>query len=354
MTKLKLLIGGSPSKFFHLKEFGEELKKFGVEYKLVIDTDIYSGFPSRRVTDWFQNKNDFRKLRDGFKPDAVFVDRQTNFGLVVLRSNIPLFVHLRGDYWSESKMAKDTLYKYPPKRQIIWIKERIADKCFQGATIILPICKYLETIVKNQYPEKPTEVLYQGINPSNWYYQEGIELKHPCVGLLQSAIIWGKTQEMLAITKAIESLPHVMFYWVGDGPYKDNVLPILNKYKNFKWLGPLQYPDGVRKFLSEIDVYALASGIDMSPLTLQEAQLMKKPVVATNVGGIPELMQDKVTGFLVEKGDAKKWVENLTLLIHDEKKAKQMGMEGRKFIENNFNWSKIADDFLRATKSLIN
>ena len=147
-------MGGSPSKFFHLKEFGEELKKNGVDYKLVIDTDVYTGFPSKKLSDWLQGPRKLHELLTEFKPDAVFVDRQTNFGLSVLKSNIPLFVHLRGDYWSESKMAKETLYKYPPKRQIIWLKERIANECFKGAKTIFPICKYLETIVKNRYPEK--------------------------------------------------------------------------------------------------------------------------------------------------------------------------------------------------------
>ena len=188
--------------------------------------------------------------------------------------------------------------------------------------------------------------MYQGINPANWYYQDGMELKHPCVGLLQSAIIWEKTKEMLTVTKAVESLPHVMFYWVGDGPYKDKVLPALSKYKNFKWLGPLQYPDQVRKFLSEIDVYALASGIDMSPLTLQEAQLMKKPVVATNVGGIPEIMKDNETGFLVEKGNGYGWLNKLSILLDDTNLQKLMGNSGRIFVEKNFSWNKIAKRFV--------
>ena len=78
----------------------------------------------------------------------------------------------------------------------------------------------------------------------------------------------------------------------SDGPYRDKILSILNKYKNFVWLGSMNYPDKVREFLDEIDVYALISGLDMSPLTLQEAQLMKKPVLATNVGGIPEVIRN--------------------------------------------------------------
>ena len=84
----------------------------------------------------------------------------------------------------------------------------------------------------------------------------------------------------------------------------------------------------------------------MSPLTLQEAQLMKKPVVATNVGGIPELMKNNETGFLVERGDADGWIEKLSLLINDKEKRKIMGENGRKFVEENFNWNKIARDFL--------
>ena len=348
---MRLLIGGSPSKFFHLKEFSEQLKKNGVDCKLVIDTEIYAGFPSKKMSDWFYTSRNFKKIITEFEPNAIFVDRQTNFGLAAIKANIPLFVHLRGNYWAESKMAKETLYKYPPKRQIIWFKEKIADKCFKGARTILPICKYLENVVKNHYPEKPTEVLYQGINPSNWYYEKGLELNHPCVGLLQSAIIWDKTREMLTITKAIESMPNVTFYWVGDGPYKEKVIPILEKYSNFKWLGSLQYPTEVRKFLSEIDVYALASGIDMSPLTLQEAQLMKKPVIATNVGGIPELMENDETGFLVEKGDYKGWIDKISVLLNNQDLCKSMGSAGRHFIEKKFSWDIIARKFIDVLNS---
>ena len=109
----------------------------------------------------------------------------------------------------------------------------------------------------------------------------------------------------------------------------------------------MQYPDKVREYLTEIDVYALVSGIDMSPLTLQEAQLMKKPVVATNIGGIPELMKDNETGFLVEKGNSEEWIEKLSILIDDKQKRENMGNNGRKFVEENFSWDKIAKEFLK-------
>lgn len=343
---MKLLIGGASSKFFHLKEFGDALTKFGVEYKLVQDTDVYTGFPSRNVKRWFEGTEKFDKLVAEFKPDAIFVDRQTHFGLAAIKAGIPLFMLLRGDYWSEIKWAKETLYKSPVKRMVLRWKGQIAKKCFEGATVILPICKYLEDRVKERYPDKTTEVLYQGIDPSKWYSEKSMELKHPCVGLLQGAWIWGKAREMLILARVLEEMPEVTFYWAGDGPYRSKILQSLSKFKNFKWLGSLEYPDKVREYLSEIDVYALVSGIDMSPLTLQEAQLMEKPVVATKTGGIPELMSNEKTGLLVEKGDYKDWIKKLEILINDKEKAEAMGMVGRKYVSENFGWDKIAKKFV--------
>ena len=348
---MRLLIGGSTSKLFHLKEFQKSLKKLGVECKLVVDTDICNGFPSRKIRDWFQSRKKFDQLISDFKPDVVFVDRQLHFTLASIESKLPTFIQLRGDYWAEINWFRETI-KNPLQRLMVYFKNRISEKCFKNSTMIIPLCEYLEKIVKEHYPNKKTYILQSGIDPDRWYPSDGMKLKHPCVGLLQGAVIWGKAQEMLVLQKVLESMPDVTFYWVGDGPYRDKVLPILEKYDNFKWLGPLQYPDKVREYLTEIDVYALVSGIDMSPLTLQEAQLMRNPVVATNVGGIPELMRNNETGFLVEKGDANGWIEKLSLLINDEQKRKDMGEKGRKFVEENFSWDKIAQDFLIIFKKM--
>ena len=344
---MKILIAGSPSKIFHLKELKDNLISLKVETKLVIDTEIYEGFPSRNLKKWFQTTKKLEKLIFDFKPDVIIVDRQRNFTKIVSKYKIPLIIHLRGDYWSEIEWAKKTLYNSIPKKIILkkWIK--IAEESFENSSLILPICKHLEKIVKEKYPNKETAVMYQGITSDRWYPEEGTKLKHPCVGLLQGAVIWGKAQEMLILEKVLKEMPDVTFYWVGDGPYRDKILPILKKYDNFKWLGALQYPDKVRQYLTEIDVYALVSGIDMSPLTLQEAQLMRKPVVATKVGGIPELMKNNETGFLVEKGNAEELIEKLSLLINNKKQSEEMGDAGRKFVEENFSWDKITKEFVK-------
>ena len=350
---MRLLVGAFSSRIYRLKQFTDTLEALNIKCKLVIDHEIYDGFPSKKVSNWFQTTKKFNKLVEEFKPDAVFVDRPGHFALAALKAKLPLFIFLRGDYWSEIAWAKQTRYKHFPKNIIINKRDEIARICFEKCSSIITICEYLEKKGRIHYPDKKLLTMYQGIDTSDWYESKGIKLKHPCVGLLQGAVIWGKTQEMLILPKVLEAMPDVTFYWVGDGPYREKILSILSKYSNFKWLGSMQYPDKVREYLSEIDVYALVSGIDMSPLTLQEAQLMSKPVVSTRVGGIPEIMKDGETGFLVEKGGAQGWIDKLTILVSDENKARHMGRTGREFVEKTFSWNIITKNFIDVTKQHV-
>ena len=334
-----------------MKEFSKELEKNNITSKLVLDEGFVSGFPDRKISKWISSKRKFKDLINDVKPDLILVDRQKHFAKAAIESNIPVLMHLRGDFWSEIKWAKETIYNGFPKNIVIKKWEEMGRDCFDKSSMILPICKFLEKRVNEEVSNVKTSVMYQGINPKNWFKTDGMKLKHPCVGILQGATIWGKTKEMLLLSKILQAHPEITFYWVGDGPYREKITSVLSKFENFVWLGAMNYPDQVREFLDEIDVYALISGLDMSPLTLQEAQLMKKPVLATNVGGIPELMKDKETGFLIEKGDHKEWTNKISLLLNDEKTRRRIGLSGKKFVEENFSWDTIAKKFVNDIKN---
>ena len=338
---------GSIGKYFHLKDFGEALTRFGIDYQLVRETDYVVGFPTKQISKLISSKRKFKKLIESFKPDAVLVDRQSNFGLEVIKAVIPLFVILRGHHWSELEFAKETIYKNPLMRKIVDLRGQIAEKVFAGATAILPVADYLTNIIKEHHPQQSVEVYVEGVNSTRWYKQKGMQLKHPCVGLLQDANWWRKTRKMLTLEKVIEKMPEVNFYWVGDGQYKDKILPVLEKFENFHWLGPLQYPDKVREYLTEIDVYALITGMDLASLSLKEAQLMGKPVVATNVGGNPEMMMDGKTGFLVKEGDIDDLFEKLSSLLKNKEMSLEKGSNGTKFIEEKFSMDASAKNFIR-------
>ena len=343
----------SIGKYFHLKDFGDALRKFGVEYKLISESDFVVGFPTKSLRKYFSSKKKLDGLISEFKPDAVLIDRQSNFGLEIIKRKIPLFVLLRGHYWSEIEYAKDTIYKGKIMRKVIDARADVAEQVFAGSTEILPICNYLKNIVKEHHPTQKSSVFIEGVDDKKWYKTNGMNLKHPSVGMLQDANWWRKTKEMLTLERVIKSMPNTHFYWAGDGQYKEKILDVLDKFENFHWLGSLEYPDKVRDYLSGIDIYAIITGMDTTPLSLKEAQLMERPVIATNVGGNSEIMIDGETGFLVKEGDSDDIIEKISSLEKDNSLAISMGKKGREFIQKEYSLNASAENFLKIIEPYV-
>tara|TARA_B100000029_G_C17555104_1_gene951422 strand:+ start:155 stop:1249 length:1095 start_codon:yes stop_codon:yes gene_type:complete len=335
----------SIGKYFHLKEFGEALKKLGVDYKLVKETDYVSGFPNKDPKSWFSKKK-FHTLMKEYNPDAVFVDRQSHFALETIKLKIPLFVYLRGHYWSEIEWAKKTIYKDPLMKTVLNLRHKIAEEVFEKCTGIFMTADYLNNVIKEHHPNAKTHHFLEGLDASRWYPASGMKLEHPCVGIVQDANWWGKTKEMLTLDTVMKNLPNVHFYWAGDGQYKEQILESYNKHENFHYLGTIDYPDKIREFLTEIDMYALPTGMDTTPLSCREAMSMEKPIIASNVGGIPEMIYDKKTGLLVNEGDSENWTKNISFLIENKDIANRLGKEARQLVIEKFNWETVAKKFI--------
>ena len=349
---MKLLIAVDRKRFFLIDQFADELRKKGIECLIIDDLDIYDkDEPGNKYLKWIGTPKKFQKIMNDFKPDIIFTERVSHFSSLVIKTDIPLIIFVRGEDglphdWSKINWKEQTLETSFSNKINIFTKQKIAKKCYEKATLILPICQYLEKIIRSNCPNKNVHVLYQGINQKDWFSEKGMKLKHPCVGFLQGAEIWEKTKEMLLLPDIMKKMPEVNFYWAGDGPYQKKILAILEKFDNFHWLGNLDYPGEVRQFLSEIDVYGLLTGIDMSPHTLLEAGLMKKSVIATNVGGVSESCIDNKTCFLIEKNDPQGWIDKISVLLKHKEKMKLMGNEGFEYVNKNFLWGKIAEDFI--------
>ena len=339
---------GDKIRFIHLKQFIAELEKIGIESKLIYDMEFVNKFFEININKKIERNRNFKKILKEFNPDAVLLDRITKIGKEIIEQNIPLLILLRGNYWEESLWAKKTIYKSGIKRLAVAKNEKLFDFCLKKSSIILPISKYLGNEVKKRYPEKNIELFpADGRIPEEWYSITGQKLKHPCVGLLQGMNIWGKSKELLTLKNVLKKLPQVTFYLAGDGIYMDQIIPELKNFKNFVWLGNLEYPNKVKEFFSEIDIYVLLSGLEGLGQTIIEASLMKKPIIATNVGGIKDLIHDSKTGFLIQSGDESELIEKILFLLENNSKAKIMGENARTYIKQNFSWPKIALDFSR-------
>ena len=337
---------GDKIRFIHLKQFITELEKIGIESKLIHDIEFIDKFFEMNVKKKIDRNKNFREILNEFNPDAVLLDRISKIGKKVIEQNIPLLILLRGNLWEESSWAKKTIYKSRIKKLALAKNERLIDFCLKKSSIILPISKYLENEVKKRYPEKNVELFpADGRVPEEWYSITGQKLKHPCVGLLQGLNIWGKSKELLTLKNVLKELPQVTFYLAGDGIYRNEIIPQLENFENFVWLKNLKYPEEVKEFFSEIDIFLLLSGLEGLGQTIIEALLMKKPTIASNTGGVPELIADNKTGVLVETGDDQMVVEKIHKLINESDFANQIAETGYEFVKKEFSWEEIAKKF---------
>ena len=93
--------------------------------------------------------------------------------------------------------------------------------------------------------------------------------------------------------------------------------------------------------------------MDTTPLSCREAMAMKKPIISTRVGGIPEMIYDEETGFLADEGDEQTWKNCIELLLNDKELAEKLGNNARKLLLEKFNWDIVAKKFVVAAESVL-
>ncbi|HET6249238.1 MAG TPA: glycosyltransferase family 4 protein [Tepidisphaeraceae bacterium] len=125
----------------------------------------------------------------------------------------------------------------------------------------------------------------------------------------------------------------------GDGPDRaaiESRAADLKLSDRVRFLG-YQSQSQVRELLAQTDVFAMASFAEGVPVVLMEAMAAGVPVVAPQIAGIPELVENNVSGFLVPPGDAAALAERIGALLKDADLRRRFGTAGRAKVEAEFN-----------------
>lgn len=139
-----------------------------------------------------------------------------------------------------------------------------------------------------------------------------------------------------AAVKIIEKFPRIKFLIVGDGPLKSSLeakteeLGIKEKVIFTGWR------QDIPRLLSIMDIFVLPSLREGLGVAILEAMYLSRPVIATNVGGVPEVVKDGETGILVPPRDIQALTKGLSFLLQNPQKAKEMGKAGGKLCEKTF------------------
>ena len=128
----------------------------------------------------------------------------------------------------------------------------------------------------------------------------------------------------IAFKQIIEESKNVILVIAGpDDGYLNSLKNLVSSLKiddNVLLVGPLYGDDKLSAYV-DADVYVLPSTYETFPVTILEAYACSKPVIASNVGSLNDLVLEGVTGLLVEPGSADKLARSVISLLNDPKKA---------------------------------
>ena len=267
--------------------------------------------------------------------------------LAAKKAGLPIIItHVHSTYWE---------YK---KRHLLI--ERYLSRCTHRIICCSEAVKNFVT-GHEKIKEDKTVVIYNGVDEERFLPVQdawpprarlGIDRESPVVGTV-SSLTPHKGQKYLiqAAAKIREKYPATRFLIVGDGPLRRSLEEQaleLSLQSSLIFTGARRdIPD----LLSLMDIFVLpSSSREGLGIAIIEAMAMEKPTVATDIGGIPEVVQDGETGLLVRPGDSAALAKAIIELIDNPDRAKAMGKKGRNRFAQKFTrktmLSKIEDLYL--------
>ncbi len=140
---------------------------------------------------------------------------------------------------------------------------------------------------------------------------------------------------------------------VGDGPELSNLLYVVKRLGISSYVHFLGKRNDVPVILSGLDIYVQSSWYEGFSNAILEAMAAHLPVVASNVGGNPELVKDNESGMLFEPNDPEELALKVDLLIENPILRKNLGLKARRIVEANYTIEKMVANYERFYLSLM-
>jgi glycosyltransferase involved in cell wall biosynthesis len=110
----------------------------------------------------------------------------------------------------------------------------------------------------------------------------------------------------------------------------------------------------IAAFNKGMDIMCLTSNNEGTPVSLIEAQASGLPVLSTDVGGVKDIVLDGESGFITKLGDSETYVENLRLLVENEKLRVKFAEIGKEFVRERFSFERLTSEMSEYYRKLLN
>jgi len=220
-----------------------------------------------------------------------------------------------------ASFAQVAAYKF---HRFLHIYEKYVD------VFLCPSMYMKQQLIRGGFPEKKIRVLHYGVDAKciqPTYAHKGYVL---FVGRLS------EEKGVETIVSLAKVLPDIPFKIVGRGPQMEKLHNQGDVCKNLEFVG-FRMGGELQELYEGATVVLIPSRVhETFPLITLEAMGMGKPVIGSRVGGMPEIVEDGVNGFLVNPLDLHGWTESLMRIFYDDALCQSLAYGARETIERRF------------------
>lgn len=297
-----------------------------------------------------------------FKKYGAYASLNHLFHLELLMNKKYDIIHCQygtiGQDWAYIKEIVDTKLAvsfrgYDLMRMVLEHGPGVYKELFDKGDVFLPVSQYFAKKLEEMgCSKRKIRVLYSGIDVQKYQYRERTFDFQEKIELLSAGRLVEKKgikYVIYAVEKLVKQYPGVRYTIVGTGKAEDELKRLSGSLKledNIHFINGLS-DDEMQKIYEKSQIFVLpcvqAQDHDQEgiPNVLKEAMATGLPVISTRHSGIPELVQDGVSGFLVPERDVDGLVSKCEYLISHPQRCAEMGRLGRKFVEKNFEISQL-------------
>jgi glycosyltransferase involved in cell wall biosynthesis len=145
----------------------------------------------------------------------------------------------------------------------------------------------------------------------------------------------------------LKEFENIHFIWIGKGPLESKLRNRIKSTGISNMITMLGFVEDIRPLLSCSDIFVLPSRTEGMPRAMMEAMSMSLPCVATNVGGVGEVLEDGVSGFIADFGDVEMFGRCILDLVNNQVLRQKMGAAGRKQVVMNFDMKMITKKYMK-------
>jgi len=343
---------GGPATYAKLLE--NELPKHGIEVEVLKFSDV------RHLPKILRHVSFFLKIISrGRHTDLIFVQDTVSTGLPsalaarFLRK--PLIVRVPGDYaWEQGRQrfgVTDSLEVFQTRRYGLGVEFLRFTQQFvaRSANIVIAPSNYLSAIIRN-WNIKNVRMIYNGVELPIKVTKPSDFFARPLIVSIGRLVSWKGFNELIEV---VSNEPNWRLKIIGDGPEKSNLEKLIrqkNLAERVELLGnlPRQVALG---WASAADVFTLYSSYEGLSHTLVEVASLGVPIVAGDIAGNREVIENEKSGLLVPLNDNKKLHAALKRMINNPLESKKFGTVSATASEN-FSFIKTAEKTAAIIKEL--